>query len=63
MLLRLLTAVAGAIAVVALPGSPRRDAPTARQYPWHVELNIPAFRIDVLRDSVRIQSFGVAVGS
>ena len=28
-----------------------------------VELNIPAFRLDVWRDSVRVESFGVAVGS
>ncbi|HSJ63011.1 MAG TPA: L,D-transpeptidase [Gemmatimonadaceae bacterium] len=63
MMLRLLTAVAAGITVAALPGSPWPRASAARQYPWRVELNIPAFRVDVLRDSVRIRSFGVAVGS
>ena len=35
----------------------------AARSPVRVEVNIPAFRLDVWRDSVRVESFGVAVGS
>ena len=36
---------------------------TAPQPPLSLELNVPAFRIDVLRDTTRIRSFDVAVGT
>jgi murein L,D-transpeptidase YcbB/YkuD len=38
-------------------------APPAPRPPLALELNIPAFRIDVLRDTARVRSFDVAVGT
>jgi hypothetical protein len=57
-------AAAAAAVLIALPGPPDTGGavPQARQ-PLRLELNVPAFRIDVWRDGARSSSFPVAVGA
>jgi murein L,D-transpeptidase YcbB/YkuD len=53
-----------AVAATTWPAAAAQHAPeTAPPPPLSLELNVPAFRIDVLRDTTRIRSFDVAVGT
>jgi murein L,D-transpeptidase YcbB/YkuD len=58
-----ITTVAAATWSTATAQLAVETAPPAQRPPLALELNVPAFRIDVLRDTTRIRSFDVAVGT
>jgi len=58
----LTTSILTALALTLAAGVRDRRA-TPNEEPIRLELNVPAFRLDVWRDSTRLRSFPVAVGT